>query len=78
MALAAVDGPVVVAMIMHGALAVEEQSVLAGLQAQGAVGAEEEGVAVLGVGVGVHAVRIRAAGRAQQRRSLRWNAITDR
>lgn len=41
----------VVAVVVHSALAVEEQAVLAGLYRQGAVCAEEELVAQLGVSV---------------------------
>lgn len=52
----AVHGPVVVAVIVHRSLAVKEQSVLAGLQRESAVGAKEELVAILGVRVRLLAV----------------------
>lgn len=64
-AFATVDGPVVVAVIVHGALAVEEQSVLARLQRQRAVGAQEELVTVLRVSVRLDAVLLGALGRRQ-------------
>ena len=47
----AVDSPVVVAVVVHGAFAVEQETVLAGFHRQGTVGAKEELVAELGVGV---------------------------
>lgn len=58
----AVDAPVVVAVVVHGALAVEQQAVLAGLQGEGAVGALEELVAADGVMVQLQAV-VLGAGR---------------
>lgn len=60
------DGPVIVAMVVYGAMAIEKQSVLAVLQAQGAVRAEEEGVTVLGVSVRVDPMGVGAKWRAQQ------------
>jgi len=60
----AVHRPVVVAVVVHRSLSIEEQSVLTGLQGQGAVGAEEELVAVLRVGVGLHAVLLGALRRS--------------
>lgn len=70
----AVHRPVVVAVVVHRALAVEEQPVLAGLQGQGAVGAEEELVAVLRVGVGLDAVLLGALGCAHgQGMSCKWS-----
>lgn len=63
--------PVVVAMVVHRALAVEEEAVLAGLQGQGAVGAEEELVAVLRVGVSLDAILFWAFRRAHSQ-GLAW------
>ena len=50
-ALAAVHAPVVIAVVVHRPLAVEQQPVLAELESQRAVGALVELVAVLGVRV---------------------------
>lgn len=69
-AMTAVDGPVVVAVVVYGSLAVEQQSVLASLKGQGAVCAQEEGVAVRGMSVGEYSIRIRTIGCVAQNRSL--------
>lgn len=66
LARAAVDGPVVVAVVVHGALAVEQQAVLAHLLGEGAVGAEVEVVAEVRVRVGLDAVLLWAALPAHQ------------
>jgi len=47
----AVDAPVIVAIVVHSALAVKQQAVLTGLQRQGAVGTLVELVAGIGMGV---------------------------
>lgn len=60
LAIATVDGPVIVAVAVDGSMAVEEETVLAVLEGQGAVRAEEEGIAILRMSVRVHAVGIRA------------------
>lgn len=73
----AVDRPVVVAVIVDRAFAVEEQTVLARLQGQGAIGAEEELITVLGVGVGLHAILLGAFGCANSQ-SICCNMIRDR
>lgn len=52
--------PVVVAVVVRCSLAVEQQAVLALLVCQGAVCTEEEGVAVLGMLVGLLAKGFRA------------------
>jgi hypothetical protein len=52
----AVDGPVVIAVLVDVALSVEEESIFAVLEAERAVGALEEVVAQLRVGVGLHAM----------------------
>jgi len=54
--LPAVDGPVVVAVVVHGPVPVKHQPVLTNLLVQGAVGALVELVAVLLVGVQLEAV----------------------
>lgn len=59
--LSAVDSPVVVAMVVDVALAVKEESVSALFDTQGAILAEEEVVAQLGMRVRLFAVRLRAA-----------------
>lgn len=59
---AALDRPIVVAVIVHRSFAVEQQAVLALLQRQRAVGAEEELVTVLGVTVRLDAMLLRAFG----------------
>lgn len=56
----AVDGPVVVAVVMDGTLSVKQQTVFARLQRQRSVGAQEELVTVVGMQVGLLAVRLRA------------------
>lgn len=56
LAFSAIDGPVVVAVVVDGALAVEQQAVLAVLLGQGAVGAEEEVVAEVRMGIGLLAM----------------------
>lgn len=61
-ALAAIDRPVVVAVIVNGTFAVEQQSVFARFQRQRAVGAQEELVAELGVAVRLDAVLFGAFG----------------
>lgn len=58
----AVDAPVVVAVVVHGALPVEQQAVLAGLQGEGSVGALVELVAADGVMVQLQAI-VLGAGR---------------
>lgn len=63
---ATVDGPVIVAMVMNCALSVEQQTILAVLECQSSIGAQEELVAVLWMGVSEHAVRVWAA----------WSAIS--
>lgn len=52
----------VIAVVVNGAFAVKEESVLALFHGQGAVGAQEEQVAGLGMGVGLYSVLFRAAG----------------
>jgi hypothetical protein len=52
----AVDGPVVIAVLVDVALSVEEESIFAVLEGERAVGALEEVVAQLRVGVGLHAM----------------------
>lgn len=66
LAITAVHGPEIVAMVVHRSMAVEKQSVLAVFEGQGAVRAEEEGVAALGMGVRVHPVWIGARRRVQK------------
>lgn len=56
----AVDGPVVIAVLVDVALSVEEESIFAVLEGESAVGALEEVVAQLRVGVGLHAIRLGA------------------
>jgi hypothetical protein len=56
----AVDGPVVIAMLVDVALSVEEESIFAVLEGERAVGALEEVVAQLRVGVGLHAMLLGA------------------
>lgn len=56
LAFSAIDSPVVVAMIMNAALSIEQQSILAGLQRQGSVRAEEEVIAVLWMGISLLAI----------------------
>ena len=51
----------VVAVVVHGPLAVEQQSVLTHLLGQRAVGAEVEVVAQVGVGVGLDTMLLGAA-----------------
>lgn len=51
LAIPAMYGPVIVAVVVNGSVAVEEQSVLAVLEGQGAVRAEEKRVADLGMRV---------------------------
>jgi len=58
--LPAVDGPVVVAVVVHSAVPVKHQPVLTNLLVQGAVGALVELVAVLLVGVQLESVGLRA------------------
>lgn len=48
----AISYPVVVAVVVNSALAVEKQAVLACFESQGPVGAEEELIADLGMRVG--------------------------
>lgn len=48
----AISYPVVVAVVVNSALAVEKQAVLACFERQGSVGAEEELIADLGMRVG--------------------------
>lgn len=65
-----VNGPVVIAVVVDGAFAVEEKTVLASFQGQGAIGAQEEGIAVLGMGVGENSIWIGTAGGIAQYCSL--------
>lgn len=60
LAFAALDGPVVITVVVDRAVSVEEKPVLAILERKTTVGAKEEGTAVLGVGVSMNSVRIGA------------------
>lgn len=70
--MATVDCPVVVAVIVHRAFAVEEQAVLAVLECKGTIGTEEEGVTVLRMGVSLDTPWLRTAWHitAEQRRRI--------
>jgi hypothetical protein len=70
LARATVDGPVVVAVVVHGTLAVEEEPVGALLEADRAVGALEEVVAQVRVRVRLLAVLLGAPGHSQERGAL--------
>lgn len=67
---AALDAPVVVAVVVHVALSVVQQPVLALLQGEGAVGALEEVVAGLRVFVALLTVRLRATRLVQHRQTV--------
>lgn len=56
----AIDGPVVVAVVMDGTLSVKQQTVFARFQRQRSVRAQEELVTVVGMQIGLFAVRLRA------------------
>jgi hypothetical protein len=58
--IAAVGGPVVIAKVVDGSSAIEEQSILTGFQRERAVGALVKLVAVLRVGVRLESVILRA------------------
>lgn len=59
-AVSALNRPVVVAVIVNGAFAIEQQTIFASLQCQSSVGAEEELIAHFGVCIGMFTVRIGA------------------
>lgn len=56
LAVAAIDGPVVVAVVVDGTLSIEQQTILTRFQSQGSVRAEEELVTMIRVQVGLLAV----------------------
>jgi hypothetical protein len=58
--IAAVSGPVVIAKVVDGSSAIEEQSIFASFQCERAVGALVKLVAVLRVGVRLESVILRA------------------
>lgn len=60
----AIDGPIVVAVVMDGTLAVKQQTIFARFQRQCSVRAEEELVTVVGMQVGLLSVRFRTLGNA--------------
>lgn len=62
-----VDRPVVVAVIVNAAFAIEQQTVLTSLLCQGAIGAEEELIAALGMCIGLNAIRFGA---------VRWSGVS--
>lgn len=64
-AFAAIHRPIVVAMVVNGTLAIEEQTILACLQRQSSIRAEEELIAVLRVSVRLDAVLFGALGSRQ-------------
>jgi hypothetical protein len=59
-AVSAVNRPVVVAVVVHSAFSVEQQTIFARFQCQSSVRAEEELIAMIWMFVGVFAMRIRA------------------
>ena len=67
-------GPVVVAVIVHVALAVIQEAVLALLQSHGAVGALEVMVTQVRMRVRLDSIRFRAGGHMEQHSSTYWNA----
>lgn len=70
LAFAALDGPVVITVIVDRAVSVEQKPVLAVLEREATVGAQEEGPAVLGVSVSVNSVRVGTRRGAEQGGSL--------
>lgn len=58
--MAAIDGPIIIAMIMDCTMPVEQKSILAVFEGQRAVRAQEEGSAVFGVSISVDTIRIGA------------------
>lgn len=60
LAIAAIDGPIIIAMIMNGTVSVKQKSVLAVFESQRAVRAQEEGPAIFRVSVSMNPVRIGA------------------
>lgn len=60
----AIDGPIVVAVVMDGTLAVKQQTIFARFQRQCSVRTEEELVTVVGMQVGLLSVRFRTLGNA--------------
>lgn len=70
LAMAALDSPVVITVVVDRAVSVEEQSVLAVLERETAVGAKKEGSAVLRVGVSMDPIRVGARRGTEQGGSL--------
>lgn len=60
LAIAAIDGPIIIAMIMNGTVSVKQKSVLAVFESQRAVRAQKEGPAIFRVSVSMYPVRIGA------------------
>lgn len=60
LAIATIDSPIIIAMIMDVTVSVKQKSVLAVFEGQRAVCAQEEGPAVFGVSVSVDTIRIGA------------------
>lgn len=58
LAIAAIDGPIIIAMIMDSTVSVKQKSVLAIFEGQRAVRAQEEGPTVLRVSVSMDPIRI--------------------
>jgi len=63
-AVAAIDGPMVVAVVVGGAFAVVQQTVAALFQRQSAVRAQVELIAIIGVGVRLFAMLFRTLRRS--------------
>lgn len=60
LAIAAIDGPVVITVVVDRTVSVEQKPVLAVLECESTVGAKEEGPTVLRVGVSMNSVKIGA------------------
>jgi len=71
--LSAIDGPIVVAMIVDRSFAIEQQSVLACLQRQSSIGTEEEEMTILGMSIGLLAVLLWTAIRSSVRENSKGN-----
>lgn len=57
---ATVNGPIVIAVVVNGTFAIEQQTIFACFQRQRSICAQEELITIIGVSVSLFAIRFRA------------------